>query len=109
MVHSSQKGECMEQIHKRFTIEQVKAILSGYTQGLLDRAAIQEILGINKTRFFALLRQYRGDPNRFSLSYHRASSSRISAFVQKELEKELLMERSLIDDPSLPISTYNYS
>ena len=42
----------MEQIRKRFTAEQVKALLEGYRQGILDRAAIEEFLGIGKTRFF---------------------------------------------------------
>ena len=61
----------MEQIHKRFTSEQVKVLLKGYCQGTLDRSAIEEILGIGKTRFFSLLKQYRHDLGRFSLGYHR--------------------------------------
>ena len=51
----------MDQIHKRFTTEQVKVLLKGYYQGMLDRTAVEEVLGIGKTRFFALLRQYRHD------------------------------------------------
>jgi hypothetical protein len=43
------------QLHKRFTSDQVKALLKGYHQGILDRSAIEEILRISKTRFFALL------------------------------------------------------
>ena len=35
----------MEQMHKRFTAEQVKVLLKGYCQGTLDRLAIEEILG----------------------------------------------------------------
>ena len=54
----------MDQIHKRFTTEQVKVLLKGYYQGMLDRTAVEEVLGIGKTRFFALLRQYRHDPGR---------------------------------------------
>ena len=45
----------MDQIHKRFTAEQVQVLLKGYCRGMLDRLAIEEILGIGKTRFFALL------------------------------------------------------
>jgi len=41
----------MEQIHKRFSSEQVKQLLEGYIKGLMDRADIEEVLGINKTRF----------------------------------------------------------
>ena len=36
----------MDQIHKRFTDEQVRVLLKGYQQGMLDRAAIEEMLGI---------------------------------------------------------------
>jgi len=41
----------MDQIHKRFTAEQVKVLLKGYCQGILDRPAIEETLGISKSRW----------------------------------------------------------
>ena len=99
----------MDQIHKRFTAEQVKVLLKGYYQGMLDRPSVEEILGIGKTRFFALLRQYRHDPGRLCLGYQRETPTRISARVEKEIEKELMVEKNLIDDSTLPITTYNYS
>jgi len=99
----------MDQIHKRFTADQVKALLRGYCQAALDRAAVQEVLGIGRTRFFALLKQYRQDPDKLTLAYLRATSPRLSASVETEIEKVLLSEKGLIDDPSLPITTYNYS
>lgn len=70
-----------------------------YCQGTLDRSAIEEILGIGKTGFFALLRQYRPDPEKFSLTYQRETPTRLSASVEKEL----------IDDSALPITSYDYS
>jgi hypothetical protein len=57
----------MEQIHKRFNAEQVKILLKGYCQRTLDRSTIEEILGNGKIRFFALLKEYRRDLNRFFL------------------------------------------
>jgi len=48
----------MEQIHKRFTTEQVGVLLKGYCQGTLDRSAIEEVLGVGKTRFFALVLRF---------------------------------------------------
>ena len=77
----------MDQIHKRFTTEQVKVLLKGYYQGMLDRAAVEEILGIGKTRFFALLKQYRLDPSRLCLGYRRETPTRISARVEKEIRR----------------------
>jgi len=47
----------MAQIHKRFTAEQVKVLLKGYCQGILERPAVEETLGISKSTFFAFLRE----------------------------------------------------
>ena len=61
----------MTQLHKRFTDDQVKVLLNGYCQGLLERAEIQEMLAIGKTRFFALLKEYRQETLRLSPSATR--------------------------------------
>jgi hypothetical protein len=97
------------QIHKRFTTEQVKALLKGYCHGTLDRSTIEEILGISKTRFFALIRQYRRDSDNFSLTYQRNTPTKLSPSDEKEIKRELMLEKRLIEDPALPIVTYNYS
>ena len=34
------REESMDQVHKRFTAEQVRVLLKGYCQGTLDRLAI---------------------------------------------------------------------
>jgi len=99
----------MDQIHKRFTAEQVKVLLKGYCQGILDRPAVEETLGISRSMFFLLLKEYRRNPDEFSLAYHRETPTRIPARVEKEIEAALMLERGLIEDPSLPISGYNYS
>jgi len=99
----------MEQIHRRFTAEQVKLLLKAYCLGTLDRPAVQETLGIGKARFFALLKQYRHNPEGFSLICQRTAPARLSARAGQEIESELMLEKGLIDDPTLPISSYNYS
>jgi len=99
----------MEQIHRRFTTEQVKVLLRGYCQGTLDKLVIEDALGIGRSRFFALLEQYRRDPEGFSVVYDRESPTRLPASVEREIEKELMVDKDLIDDPTLPITTYNYS
>ena len=45
----------MAQIHKQFTTEQIKVLLEAYNQGHLSRGEIEKTLGINKTRFFAII------------------------------------------------------
>jgi len=99
----------MDQIHKRFIAEQIEVLLKGYCQGILDRTAIEETLGIGRSTFFLLLKEYRRNPDEFSLAYHRETPTRIPARVEKEIEAELMLEKGLIEDPSLPISGYNYS
>ena len=99
----------MDQIHKRFTAEQVKVLLKGYCQGILDRPAIGETLGISKSTFFVLLREYRHNPDEFSLTYQRATPTRLPASAEREIEAQLMLEKGLIEDSSLPISGYNYS
>ena len=95
----------MNQVHRRFTAEQGKVLLKGYCQGILDRPAVEETLGISKSTFFVLLR----NPDEFSLAYHRKTPTRIPAPIEQEIEKELMLEKNLIDDSTLPITTYNYS
>jgi hypothetical protein len=98
----------MDQIHKRFSVEQVKVLLQSYLQGTISRAEVEEVLQINKTRFFALLKAYRRDPGAFSITYERATPSRLSAEVEAAIAAELLREKALVEDPELPISNYNY-
>ena len=40
----------MDQLHKRYTVEQVKVILQGYCQGTMSRAEVEEMLHLNKTQ-----------------------------------------------------------
>lgn len=99
----------MDQLHRRFSDEQIVFLFEAYTKGLMRRMGVQEALGIGKTRFFALLKEFRQDPESFSVSYHRSSSKRISSTAEAAIEKELLREKALLEDPELPISSYNYS
>ena len=99
----------MDQIHKSATAEQVKILLKGYCHGLLDRPAIEQTLGISRSTFFVLLREYRRNPDGFSLAYQRSSPTRLPASTEEKIAKELMLDKSLIDDSSLPITTYNYS
>jgi hypothetical protein len=99
----------MDQLHKRLSVEQVKVLLRGYLQGTLGRAEAEEILQINKTRFFALLKEYRRDPETFSIGYERGTPSRLSTEAEAVIRAELFREKKLVEDPNLPISAYNYT
>jgi hypothetical protein len=99
----------MGQLHRRFSAEQVKFLLRAYSQGTVIRTEVQGILGIGKTRFFALLREYRHDPQAFSVIYRRTTPARLSPAVENEIARQLLREKKLVENPDLPISDYNYS
>jgi hypothetical protein len=99
----------MTHIHSRFSDEQVKLLIRSYEEGQISRAQIEETLQVGKTRFFALLKLYREDSRSFSVAYHRISPLRLSDKAERLIRETLLEERALIEDPDLPISTYNYS
>lgn len=99
----------MDQLHKRFGVEQIKALLAAYGQGTMNRAEIEEVLGIGKTRFFALLKEYQRDVAGFSVEYHRTTPTRLSADLEAAIEAELRREQALVEDDRLPISGYNYA
>jgi hypothetical protein len=58
----SKKEGCVDRIHNRFTADQVKVLLRGYCQRILDRPAIEKTLGISKSTFSVILREYRHNP-----------------------------------------------
>jgi hypothetical protein len=99
----------MTQLHKKFTGEQIKVLLSAYEAGHLGRDEIERTLGIGKTRFFAVLKKFRADPEVFSIQYQRRSHKRLSSEVDEKIRVELQRERALVEDKELPISGYNYA
>ncbi len=99
----------MAQIHKKFTDEQVKELMERYLNKTIERKYVQAILGIGKVRFFAFLKRYRQDPQNFSVQYHRRSKPRISASVENNIIKELKADKKLIQNPDVPLKSYNYS
>jgi hypothetical protein len=64
---------------------------------------------VGKTRFFALLKIYREDPNNFTVVYQRATPAKLSSQAEAKIENALLKEKKIVEDPDLPISGYNYS
>ena len=99
----------MAQIHKRFSDEQVRDLFERYERKEIERKYLQEILGISKTRFFMLLRQYRKNPEKFSIQYTRSSPMRIDPAIEGRILKELAADKEMILNKSIPIHRYNYS
>jgi transposase len=95
----------MSQLHKKFSDEQVKAILRNYQERQMTREHAQELLGVGKSHFFTLLQQYRADPTSMSIEYQRKAKGRISAEAEQIIRQELKREKDLVDDKRLPISS----
>ncbi len=99
-----------KQLHKRFSTEEVKMLLEKYVNENVELIYILEILKIKRTRFFELLKQYKSDPDNFSIQYERKRATRkISENVERNIINELEKEKNLIEDKEIPIRFYNYS
>jgi len=100
----------MTQIHKRFEDSQVKDLISRYLRKEIGRSYVQEILGIKRRRFFALVKKFREDAKKFSIRYSRETINRkISPDIEKNILKELEIDKKLIEDRDVPLKCYNYS
>lgn len=55
----------MKQLHKKFTDCQVKDLMERYLKKKIERKDLQKVLGIKKTRFFALIKRLKEDPENF--------------------------------------------
>lgn len=79
-----------KQLHKKFSDNQIKELLERYLQGKTKRNDIQKVLGIGKTRFFALVKEYRKDQAAFSVDYCRKNATyKISIEVEENIMAEI--------------------
>lgn len=99
----------MSQIHKRLDDKIVQRILSQYESKQLSLETAQSHLGVKRARFFALLSQYRQKSTDFSVSYKRTARKLMSDKAEEKIKVELLKEKAMIEDKTLPIRFYNYS
>lgn len=100
----------MSQLHKRFSSDQLKELFARYLRNEIERTYIQEILGIKKSRFFMLLKQYKENPQHFTIHYHRTKAPRsISPEIEHTILKELSIEKKIIQNKAIPVTSYNYS
>jgi hypothetical protein len=98
-----------KQLHKKFSNSQVKALITCYLKKEIGRKYIPEILGIKKTRFFALVKQLKEDPEHFSILYsHKIPTRKISKDIEKNIVKELKIEKDLIKAKEIPIRNYPF-
>jgi len=99
-----------KQLHKKFSDGQIKELIGRYLENKIKRTDIQRVLGIGKTRFFTLVKEYKKDPLTFSVDYFRKNAThKIPLEIEDSIMTELAAEKKLIDDPEIPLNSYNYS
>jgi len=99
-----------KQLHKNFTDGQVKSLLESYLDKKIKSNYILQMLRIKRSRFFELLAKYRKNPDNFSIQYGRKTINRkIDPDIEKNIVKELKIEKDLIKAKEVPIKYYNYS
>ena len=71
---------------------------------------VETLLGVQKTRLFQLVKEYRQDPEGFSIAYKRTNANnRINPTIHSHILDELRKEHRMIENPAIPLKTYNYS
>lgn len=99
-----------EHIHKRFTDEQVRTILERYLKKELSAVQGMDLLGLKRRGFFKWVKRYKEQGEKFSIECKRSNEhKRISEKAEENILKELTIEKTLIDNPSMPVCFYNYS
>lgn len=100
----------MEQLHKRFTDDQVKDMIRRYINQEIERKYIQSVLGISKSHFFRLVGEYRDNPENFSIQYAREAPTRgIDPEIEDNILRELAVDKKSIRNKDIPLWSYNYS
>jgi len=85
------------QLHKKFSTSQVKSLLESYIRKEIELSYLLSILGIGRSRFFWILKDYRQNPSTFSIEYARNCSNRkVSSEVEDDILAELYIEKKLI-------------
>jgi len=88
----------MVQIHKEFTDSQVKELIERYSKREVKIHYVLEILGIKRSRFFVLLKQYKECSNKFSIQYGRKAKTRkISQSIEHNIIKAKIREATKED------------
>ena len=83
----------MEQLHKRFTDQQVKELMQRYSKKELKREHIQQMLQIKRRQFFKLFKEYSQNPETFSIQYKRTDPTRV---IDPKVEKNIIKEHYFV-------------
>lgn len=98
-----------DQIHKRLNTKAVKFILQAYEEGKIKRSTAIWQLGLARSRFHDLLKNYRQNPENFDINYPRKTTNyRLPKSLDKVIRHELKREKAIIDNPRIAIRRFNF-
>jgi len=99
-----------QQLHKRLSQTQIETIFENYLASEITLEHALHNLGLKRSRFFKLLKQYQERPDTFTIAYpRRSSNNHLRPEIEQHIFAELQKDKNLIDNPDMPIRTYNYS
>jgi hypothetical protein len=97
-------------LHKSFRDQRVRSLLQRYLDREIELEHVLGILKIGRSRFFALLRHFRDNPSEFSIVYQKQEATRkISPEIERNILRELRIEKAMIENPKIKLDTYNYT
>ena len=92
------------QLHKRFTSDQVRDFLRRYINQEFKAKYLLEVLGIKKSRFFKLLERFKKDPDGFEIKPKRENAHRqIDPLIEYVILDELSQDKTIIENEILSI------
>lgn len=98
------------QIHNRLRDEQVGMIFSRYVNKEISTEQAMDLLGLKRRQFFEWLKRYKENGNSLTIAYARKGENRrISEELEEDILSELRLEKTMINDPAIPVRFYNYS
>lgn len=99
-----------DHIHKRLSEEQVRMILDRYIKKQMSAEQGMNLLGLQRRQFFKWVKKFKENYDGFTIEYSRKwSNNKIDKSIDENIIEELEIEKTLIDNPSMPVHFYNYS
>lgn len=99
------------QLHKRFSSQQIKDILSKYIQKQLRAKEACRYLSIGRTRLYELVIAYRDNPEaEITIKKRETPPRQLKETIKEHILSELKVEKEkIIDNPDVPTNRYNYT
>lgn len=80
-----------------------------YIHKEVPRKYLLEVLGIKKSRFALLLKQYKESPRSFTIQYARKNKTgSIAPAIGNNILKELKIEQKLIQNKDVSLKSYSF-